>query len=277
MEDGTMLGIKMIFQQSRLLLSTIAIIFGSIVSMLLGFLENFTNIGAIGATGFGYPLPWRFDIIYSATKTIYRLDNLATDLLFWVTICFFVLLIIEKILFSSENSLLNNKKFILIMALLIPLGLLTALIHEIGHAFWGTAIGGTISQMQIGYIVIYPKLEIVSQFKLGSTIITGLSTSFQHGLFLLAGSLTTNIAAWLILLLINTRKLGIHTKVSFKILGYFGVFDLPFYIIFPILGLRHWILFGETQPEPLIGARELGIPETGFFVLVLIITLILIL
>jgi large-conductance mechanosensitive channel len=269
--------IKMWFQRSRLVLSTIAVICGTIFSMLSRLLENAVAGGVIGATGFGYPWAWRFSVFYSATKNIYRFDNLAADIIFWIIICFIVLLVIERIVFSRSDSLLNNKKFFLTLALLAPLGLLAGLIHEVGHVFWGTAIGGTLSYMQVAYFVIYPKLAIVSQFKLGSTIVTGLSTPAQHGLFLLGGSLTTNIAAWLIGLLINTRKLGYRTELSFKILGYFGLLDLPFYVVFPVFGLRHWILLGETRPEPLIGARKLGIPDPIFYILIIIVTLVLML
>ena len=267
----------MVFKRSKLVLSIIALICGIIFSMFLGLFESSTNDGAIGATGFGYPWAWRFSVIYSSTQIIFRLDNLAADVIFWSIICFIVLLFVERILFSSSDNLLNNKKFVLTLALLSPLGLLIGLIHEVGHAFWGIALGGTLSYMQIAYFRIYPQLAVVSQFKLGSTIVTGLSTPVQTGLFLLAGSLTANIAAWLIGLLINTRKLGYQTELSFRILGYFGLLDLPFYIIFPLLGLRHWILLGETQPEPLIGARKLGIPDPFFFILVTIVTLVLML
>ena len=264
------------FQRSRVL-STIAIICGTIFSIISGLFENSTKNGAIGATGFGYPWAWRFNIIYSTTKNVFRFDNLVADTFFWIIIFLIVLLILERILFSHSDSLLNNKKFVLILVLLAPLGGLIGLIHEVGHAFGGTAVGGTLSYMQIAYFEIYPKLAIASQFKLGSTIVTGLSTPVQHGLLLLAGSLTTNITAWLIRILINTRKLSLKTELSFKILGYFGFLDLPFYTFFPLLGLRHWILVGETQPEPLIGAREIGIPDPIFFALVLIITSVLIL
>ncbi|MEJ2242069.1 MAG: hypothetical protein P8Y18_08005 [Candidatus Bathyarchaeota archaeon] len=247
LEKETKFGIKLYSQRSNLVLSTIPIICGIIFSMFSGFFENTTNDGVIGATGYGYPWAWRFNIIYSATKNVYRFDNLAANIIFWIIICFGVLLIVERTLFSSSDSLLHNKKLVLTLALLVPMGLMMGFIHEAGHAFWGTAIGGTLSYMQIAYFVLYPKLAIVSQFKLGSTIVTGLSTSIQHGLFLLAGSLTTNLFSWLIGFLINTKKLSYKTELSFKILGYFGFLDLPFYIVFPLLGLRHWILLGETH------------------------------
>jgi len=267
----------MSFKRSKLGLSVVAIIGGIIVSMLSCFFENVTEGGMIGARGFGYPWPWRLEIIHVTTQDIYRSDNLAADMAFWSIICFIVLIVIERIMFSRSDSLLNNRKFVLTVALLPPLALLMGLIHEAGHAAFGTAIGGTLGYMQVAYFVVYPKLAIASQFQLGSVIVTGLSTSTQHGLFLLAGSLTTNIVAWLIGILINTINFSYRSELVFKILGYFGLLDLPFYVVLPLLGLRHWILLGETQPEPLIGARELGIPDPIFYTLVIIITSVLIL
>lgn len=266
---------KMQFQISKLKLSAVAMIGGIIVSMLSGFFENVAEGGMIGARGFGYPWTWRHEIIHATTQEIYRFDNLVADIAFWIIVCFIVLILLEKFLFLRSDGFLNNTQFVLTVALLPPLALLMGLIHEVGHAAWGTAIGGTLSYMQVAYFVIYPKLAIASQFQWGSVIVTGLSTSAQHGLFLFAGSLTTNIVAWIIGLLINTRNFSHRTELSFQILGYFGLLDLPFYIVFPMFGLRHWILLGETQPEPLIGARELGISDPIFYTLVFIITLVL--
>lgn len=265
------------FQTAKLRLPAVAIMSGIIVSMVSGFFENVAQGDMIGARGFGHPWTWRFEIIQAATQTIYRFDNLVADVAFWIIFCFLVLILVEKFLFLRSDSLLNNTNFVLTVALLPPLALLMGFIHEVGHAAWGTAIGGTLSYMQVAYFVVYPKLVIASQFQLGSVIVTGLSTSTQHGLFLLAGSLTTNIVAWLIGLLINTRKFSHRTELSLKIVGYFGLFDLPFYTIFPIFGLRHWIVLGANQPEPLIGARELGIADPIFYTVVFVITLVLIL
>jgi len=141
------------------------------------------------------------------------------------------------------------------------------LVHELGHALFGTVAGGTLSYLQVTWFVIYPKLGFADQFLLGLTEVSGLSTSFQRGLLLVGGSFTTNVAAWLIIGLILKEGFEFRTRISLKILGWFGVLDLPFYVIFPQIGLRHWILLGSTKPEPLIGARELGLPD-GFFLLV---------
>lgn len=169
------------------------------------------------------------------------------------------------------------KKLVLPLVLFVPLGLVMDFTHEFGHALWGTAAGGRLNYMQITYLVVYPRLMVTPLFRLGYVEVTGLSTSFRHGLFLLGGSLTTNIVSWLLALILLKRDFGHRTQVSLKVLGFFGLLDLPFYVIFPQIGLRHWIFLGGNWPEPLIGAREVGIPDPLFYTVVTLSTLGLVL
>lgn len=152
-----------------------------------------------------------------------------------------------------------------------------ALVHELGHALFGTVAGGTLSYLQVAWFIIYPKLSFADQFLLGLTQVSGLSTPFQRGLLLIGGSFTTNIAAWFIGGIILKGQFGQMIRRSLKLLGWFGVLDLPFYVIFPQIGLRHWILLGGTRPEPLIGARELGLSDGFFYVAVFLTTIGLVL
>jgi hypothetical protein len=68
-------------------------------------------------------------------------------------------------------------------------------------------------------------------------------------------------------------KLDNRTQVALKILGFFGMLDLPFYVIFPQIGLQHWIFLGGGEPEPLLGARKMGIPDPIFYLIVVLTTL----
>lgn len=72
-------------------------------------------------------------------------------------------------------------------------------------------------------------------------------------------------------------SLSINAQVALKVLGAFGILDLPLYVVFPQLGLSHWIFLGGTEPEPLNGARILGIPDPAFYLAVALLTLALLL
>jgi len=127
--------------------------------------------------------------------------------------------------------------------------------------------------MQIAYFEIYPHPAITPEFRLGYAQVEGLTTQFASGLMSLGGSLTTNIASWLIALILLTVSLGYKTQLALKILGLFGFLDLPLYVLFPQLGLPHWIFIGGCTPEPLIGARKMGIPDPIFYTMVILSTL----
>jgi hypothetical protein len=255
----------------------VALVWGFIVAMLSGIFENGSEGGMVGAKVFGYPWVWRSNIVQSYTESLIRFDNLAADVAFWSISLFIELLIVERFMLKRPNSLLNDKHFVFSAILLIPMGFLIGLIHELGHFFVGTAFGGTLTYFQVGFLELYPELTIASQFRLGSVIVTGLSSPFQHGLLLLAGSATVSIAALIIGALIYTKKLGNRTRPYLTILGFLGLLDMPFYVVFPSLGLRHWILFGENWPEPLIGAQQLGIPNPIFCLVISITTFALVL
>ena len=250
-----------------------AIVCGVLVSLASGLVENPPGASIIGARYYGYPLVWRVVIISLTSRVDFRFTSLAIDMVFWIASSFLALMVIERIMVPELRAGFNFKKLVLPLVLFIPLGLVMDFVHEFGHALWGSAVGGRLNYMQIAYLVVYPRLAITPQFRLGYVEVTGLSTSFKHGLFLMGGSLTTNMVSWLLALILLKRKFGHRTQVSLKILGFFGLLDLPFYVVFPQMGLRHWIFLGGNWPEPLIGAREMGISDPLFYTVVILTTL----
>jgi len=256
-------------QTIRLRSIVMAIVCGLLLSLATGLVENPPQEASIMRFKYyGHPLAWRVTDIFGPTE--YRLDNLAIDAAFWIIISFLAVILIERLKlrvgFKYETLLLP-------LVLFVPLGLVMDFVHEFGHALWGTAVGGRLTYMQIAYFQIYPQLAITQQFQLGVVEVTGLTTEFASGLMSLGGSLTTNIVSWLLALILLKASLGYKTKVALKILGFFGVLDLPLYVIFPQIGLRHWIFLGGCQPEPLIGARKMGIPDSAFYIMVALTTL----
>jgi hypothetical protein len=165
---------------------------------------------------------------------------------------------------------------IFLVMVFVSSGLTMDLIHEIGHAICGMIVGGTLTYIQVAFFQIYPSLAFTSHFRLGYCVVHGLSTNFEYGLFLIGGSLTTYIAAWIIAFILINHNLDEKTHVFLKTIGWFGVLDLPFYIIFPQIGLRHWIIIGGDIAEPLIGAQKMGIPEPVFYTITTLLTIALV-
>ncbi len=258
----------MALQTLRLRSVVVAIVSGLLLSLATGLVENPPDASIIGYRFYGYPLVWR--VTKTLQPTEYRFANLTLDAAFWIAAALLALIIIEllklKVSFRYETLLLP-------LLLFIPLGLVMDLVHESGHALWGTAVGGRLTYMQIAYFEIYPRLAITPQFALGYAQVEGLTTRFASGVMQLGGSLTANIVSWLLALILLRTSLGYKTQVALRILGLFGLLDLPFYVLFPQIGLRHWIFLGGYQPEPLIGARNVGISDQAFYLMVVLTTL----
>ena len=259
---------KFALQTLRLRPIIVAIVCGFLLSLATGLIENQPEASIMMFKYYGHPLVWRVTKLFEPTE--YRLDSLALDAAFWIIISFLAVILVERLKlrvgFKYETLLLP-------LVLFVPLGLVMDFAHEFGHALWGTTVGGRLTHLQIAYFQIYPQLAITQQFQLGLVEVTGLTTEFASGLMSLGGSLTTNIVSWLLALILLKASLGYKTKVALKILGFFGVLDLPLYVIFPQIGLRHWIFLGGCQPEPLIGARKMGIPDPAFYIMVVVTTL----
>jgi len=262
---------ELVWQTLRLRSLFWVIVCGVLLSLATGLIENQPEASIIGFTYYGYPLVWL--VTKTLQPTDFRFTNLAVDAAFWITISFLVLIFLEKIVYLKLRVAFNYREFFFLLVLFILLGLVMDFVHESGHALWGTAVGGRLTYMKIAYFEIYPRFTITPQFCLGCVEVAGLLTEFEHGLFLLGGSLTTNIISWLLALILLKTKLRYRTQVALKILGLFGLLDLPFYVLFPQIGLRHWIFLGGNTPEPLLGARNIGIPDPVFYVMTVLTTL----
>jgi hypothetical protein len=246
-----------------------ATLLGLILSLATGLVVK-PEISIPEIRHYGYPLFWRETNLNGST--VYSLSNLAIDIAFWMIASIIAFAILE-IAVHKVGRTVDYKMLLFGLALLIPLGLVMDFIHESGHAIWGTAAGGRLTYMQIAYFEIYPQPAITPEFRLGYAQVEGLTTQFASGLMSLGGSLTTYIASWLIALILLAVSLGYKIQLALKILGLFGFLDLPLYVLFPQLGLPHWIFIGGCTPEPLIGARKMGIPDPIFYTMVILSTL----
>jgi hypothetical protein len=199
------------------------------------------------------------------------------DYIFWFSISFLTLELIYRLKMGNMKDALKPDNFAFLLVTFLLSALAIDFVHEFGHALWGTVAGGELAYMQITYFVIYPRLELASIFRLGYVTVTGLSSSFGHGLFLLGGSLTTNIVAWLLAFVLWKKEFSNRIRSILKMLGVIALLDLPFYVFLPQIGLRHWIVLGGESPEPLVGAREMAIPDPIFYLAVLFVTFSLVL
>jgi hypothetical protein len=240
---------------------------GITASLATGFFENRGQVGIPENKYYGYPLVWRITSLDGSTE--YAATNFALNFGFWFVISFLVLLFLWKFLFPKLGISTSYKTFLLSASLFIPLGVVMDFVHEFGHALWGTIMGGTITYMQIAYFQIFPQIAITPHFVLGLTMIEGLTYgSPAYGVMLLGGSMTTNIVSWIIALILLKTSFGNKKQAALKILGLLGMADLPFYVIFPQIGLSHWIFLGGNTPEPLIGARMIGIFDVVFYIFI---------
>jgi len=252
----------------------VVIVFGILVALATGLFENRPGITIPENKYYGYPLIWRITKTFQPTEIIPT--NLATNMAFWIAIsffAFFAMIILKKIVFPKLGIKVNYKSLLLLLVLFIPLGLVMDFVHEFGHAMWGVAVGGRLTYMKVTFFEIYPRLAITPEFVLGEVFVSGIPTNFGYGLFLLGGALTTNIVSWLLALPLLKVKFGKKTQVAIRMLGLFGLLDLPFYVLLPQIGLQHWVFLGGCAPEPLIGARMMGISDPAFYITVIITTI----
>jgi len=245
------------------------IVCGIIVSLGTGLVENRPKFGLPELKHYGFPLVWRVTDLNGPTD--YMLTNFVIDTAFWISACFSVFFILEKILLPRLETSVDYGAFSFPLVLFIPLGLVMDFVHEFGHALWGTVFGGRLAYMKVTFLEIYPRLALTSQFVLGYVSVEGITGS-KYGLFLLGGALTTNIFAWVIALILLKMSLGNRTRIALNILGLFGILDLPFYAVLPQIGLQHWIFLGGCQPEPLLGARMMRMPDPIFYLMVVFTT-----
>jgi hypothetical protein len=246
------------------------LLLGVLASAATGALSNETEFGIPETRHYGYPLPWlRMDLNGPPS---YLPRNFLIDSVFWVGISMVVLLFLCRLAFPALGIELGWEKLRFLVVVFLPLGVFMALTHEMGHAVWGTVVGGRLTYMQIAFLEIYPTPGLAPTFVLGLTRVGELvDGSFAFGLMLLGGSMTTHLAAWILggVSAVSSHKI----QLSVKLLGLFGLLDLPFYVVFPQLGLRHWVFIGgDGGPEPLVGARMMGIPDSALYLTVAVST-----
>lgn len=142
-----------------------------------------------------------------------------------------------------------------------------SIIHEGGHVLGATMCGQKIEAIAVAPgIQIYPVLQ--KRDWPGYATWIELSPSEDescNGWIFLMGSLTTAALSYAgVIVLVLLRPTGLFLRLLMVFTAAFAA-DIVCYTFLPLVGLRHWIFFGGTQAEPLIGARAIGIPDVLFF------------
>ncbi len=246
--------IKEIIKKEHILVTFLS---GLLITIFTGFLTNNPEIVIPELQHYGYPLVWRIGTIPQTQEII--ITNLLINFIFWIAISLVILVILNKLR-------IDKIKILSFLLVLFISGLFMLIVHEMGHIIFGIIGGGELELIKIAYLELYPKIELTSNFVLGRATLTGFESDFGRGLYLLMGSMSTNILAWV---LAPFKNKNIILKVS----GIFGLLDLPTYTLFPQFGLKHWIVIGGSSPEPLTGARLMGIPDWTFYLFVLFSTI----
>ena len=128
--------------------------------------------------------------------------------------------------------------------------------------------GRHIQELRIGpFLKIYPKIEIVYVSNdFGEVLHDPPQTPPEEGLREIAGSGLTAVVAILGITLLRWLPLSSRKRLAFCVANLVLAWDIISYSIFPRIGLRHWIIAGGTDAEPLRGALLLGMTECTYYI-----------
>jgi hypothetical protein len=135
--------------------------------------------------------------------------------------------------------------------------------HELGHALGAVLVGGSVQEVGVAPgVVLYPELRRVPWTGLLGWVRTaGVTTDPARGVVRLSGCAATLLLALVAAGLLSgwrpTSRWIRHALVAGTLLCLDGLT----YTFLPLLGLRHWIVLGGHEPEPLVGLDLLGWPR----------------
>ena len=179
---------------------------------------------------------------------------------------------------------INLRTILLISLSLGIVSVLGLFIHELGHGLTAEVLGGKFKALYVlpGIQIwpnpgrLYPGVWSgyfgLAQYAYGPD---WKPDSWQVGAVEFMGSGSTLFAAILALgALFLFHPLGWPRLLLLTCVLMFA--DLLFYTFLPLIGLRHWIVFGGNVPEPLEGALKLGISQWSFLLFVILVSALMI-
>lgn len=153
------------------------------------------------------------------------------------------------------------------MAVAVALGIAVALgafAHEMGHALTARLFREPINSVGVAPgVELYPRLRRIPWDGWIAYVDHGAPPEvWQAGLCKLMGCGTTAIVAY-VLLGGGAFSIGTGrpiTAVFPLTAAVVFAWDILMYAAMPQLGLRHAVFVGGSDPEPLLGARQMGMP-----------------
>jgi len=175
-----------------------------------------------------------------------------------------------------ERSLPTTLRKVSVKSVLVTLTLILLVaigglfLHEAGHGIAAVLMGGRITLLRVmPGIQLFPRLSLEpwngNVAAIGIALPEGTDTTRQYAFVALMGSGFTfllGLAAGVLLLLFKPTG---WLRTLFVIAALALPLDIITYSLFPVLGLRHWIIFGGKKAEPLMGAVGLGIPPAVYY------------
>jgi hypothetical protein len=147
------------------------------------------------------------------------------------------------------------------LLLLFGIAALGMIVHETGHGVIAIVFGGEIRS-----ITIMPGIQLYPTFELqpwdgwvAQIAYSPLSHPWQSGFTRIMGSGLTAMVGYCAIAVLFTAQPQGSAQFAWLSTAILFVWDITAYSVFPALGLKHWIFIGGIDPEPVIGAAEIGI------------------
>lgn len=153
------------------------------------------------------------------------------------------------------------------LLLLFGVTALGLIVHEAGHGVLVLILGGEIRSVAImPGIQLYPAIELQPWSGWVALIAySPLSNPWQSGLTKIMGSgLTAILGYFAIAVLFIAQPRGL-ARLAWLSIAVLFVWDIAAYSVLPVIGLRHWVFVGGIDPEPVIGAAEVGIAPVVYY------------
>ena len=148
----------------------------------------------------------------------------------------------------------------------VATAILGILLHEAAHVAAAVLLGGTIDELTIFSLHLFPSLELSSwDGSLGSMSATVPNTKQILGIIDFAGSASTATIGLIILILLQKRFLS-RFHPLFLTSALMLASDFVFYSTLPLLGLRHYVFIGGKESEPYQGFLQMGGSKPLFWI-----------
>lgn len=164
------------------------------------------------------------------------------------------------------------RESIFVICVVLVTAVCSLIIHEGGHVAVTICYGGTIESVSMmPGLQLYPEIKPVRWTGYVCRVRhSGIRDLRKSALRKLMGSLSTMVAAYVLLVIVAGVPRRYVLKRYLLIASLVLAWDMIAYCIFPQFGLRHYIFVGGYLDEPIVGAYGVGVPLLGCYGLALV-------